>query len=426
MCMAEMYSRAGEEYAVAHCNFHLRGGESDADAAFVERWAEEHGVQFFRADFDTAAYASEHGISIEMAARELRYAWFWQTAVRHGFDAVAVAHNANDNAETLILNLLRGTGLRGLRGMASDVPSPEGKVRLLRPILGMTREEIEKYAEENGVEYREDRTNADVEYKRNRIRNAVFPEFRQINPAFVRTLNQDMERFAQADDIAEDYFREAEGKVFAEGRISVPALLSFKHWKYVLFRILEPFGFHTDTLAAAVRLLEEHAAGRASSFGGKRFLSPTHVLETSRDAMTLRDRESEDNGPDELAVTGPGDYPFHGRTVRIEYADPGSMKQEDGLLYCDARSLPFPFILRGWQAGDWMRPFGMSGRAKKLSDLFTDRKMSLSEKDASIVVYSPSLDSDSDGRVAAVAALRMDEALRVTKGSVKVLRISLL
>ena len=124
MCMADMYGRAGGDYAVAHCNFHLRGSDSDADAEFVEKWAETHGVPFFRADFDTSGYASEHGISIEMAARELRYAWFARIAAQEGFDAVAVAHNANDNAETLILNLLRGTGLRGLRGMASDSSLP--------------------------------------------------------------------------------------------------------------------------------------------------------------------------------------------------------------------------------------------------------------------------------------------------------------
>ena len=126
MCMADMFGRAGDDFAVAHCNFHLRGADSDADAEFVERWAREHGVPFFQADFDTAAYASEHGVSIEMAARELRYAWFAQVAVENGFDAVAVAHNANDNAETLILNLLRGTGLRGLRGISPISPLPVG------------------------------------------------------------------------------------------------------------------------------------------------------------------------------------------------------------------------------------------------------------------------------------------------------------
>ena len=139
MCMADMFCRAGGEYAIAHCNFHLRGAESDADAEFVEKWAETHGVPFFRADFDTSGYASEHGISIEMAARELRYAWFARIAVQYGFDAVAVAHNANDNAETLILNLLRGTGLRGLRGMASSSPIPVDCVREICATLGNIR-----------------------------------------------------------------------------------------------------------------------------------------------------------------------------------------------------------------------------------------------------------------------------------------------
>ena len=464
MCMADMYGRAGGDYAVAHCNFHLRGSDSDADAEFVEKWAETHGVPFFRADFDTSGYASEHGISIEMAARELRYAWFARIAVQYGFDAVAVAHNANDNAETLILNLLRGTGLRGLRGMASDsslprehgpgncpapqdpphcrqwVPPsyvaeggtnfqghvPSGMVRLIRPMLGMTRAEIEEYAKANGVEYREDRTNAENDAHRNRLRNNVFPEFARINPSFVKTLNSDMRHFAQADDIAEEYFREARAKILSEdGTIRVDKLLGFKHWKYVFFRLTEPCGFSGKTLDSILALIEEHAQGRGT-FAGKRIQSPTNVLETSHDAIAFRERASEDDGPDEVTVTGPGDYRFKGRTVRIETVVPGSLKQAEGLLICDASALPFPFILRGWQAGDWMRPFGMGGRAKKLSDIFTDRKMSLSDKESAIVVYSPALDDGGDGRVAAVAGLRMDEALRVAKGSVKVLRISVL
>ena len=465
MCMADMYSRAGGDYAVAHCNFQLRGDDSDADAEFVEKWAKTHGVPFFRADFNTTDYASEHGVSIEMAARELRYEWFARIAVQYGFDAVAVAHNANDNAETLVLNLLRGTGLRGIRGMATDSPlprehgpgncpapqdpphcpqwvppsyvaeggtnfqghAPSEEVRLIRPLLGMTRTEIEEYASTNGVEYREDRTNAENDAQRNRIRNEVFPEFAKINPSFVRTLNSDMKHFAQADEIAEDYFREAKAEILSgDGTILVDKLLKFKHWRYVFFRLTESCGFSEKTLNQTLTLIEDRADGRPVTFAGKRFHSPTHVLETSSDAITLKERSAEDDGPEEVAVDGPGDYRIHGKTVRVEYVVPESLKQAEGLLICDAAALPFPFTLRGWQAGDWMRPFGMEGRAKKLSDFFTDRKMSLSDKEGAIVVYSPALDAGGDGRVAAVAGLRMDEALRVAKGSVKVLRISVL
>lgn len=472
MCMADMYCRAGRDFAVAHCNFHLRGIESDADAEFVEKWAKEHGVRFFRADFDTAAYASEHGISIEMAARELRYTWFARIASEHGFDAVAVAHNANDNAETLILNLLRGTGLRGITGMSPESPipaepCPESRLapldpshceqcpqvppengttcgkspqvppendttcgRLVRPLLGMTRAEIEAYAAENGVEYREDRTNAENDAQRNRIRNEVFPEFARINPSFVRTLNSDMKHFAQAEAVLEDYFLEAKAGVTSrDGSVIADKLLALKHWEYVLFRITEPCGFSSGTFDALTALLTERAEGRGT-FAGKRFYSPTHMLETSSRGFTLRRREDGNtSGEGDLTVCGPGIYDILGQTVRVEVLPfmPGiALKQPAGTLVCDAASLPFPFTLRAWQAGDWMRPFGMEGKSKKLSDLFADSKMSISDKNAAVVVYSPSLDKDRDGHVAAVAGLRMDEALRVAKGSEQIVRITIL
>ena len=428
MCMADIHSRAGGEYAVAHCNFHLRGADSDADAEFVEDWARKHGMPFFRADFDTSAYASEHGISIEMAARELRYDWFARIASENGFDAVAVAHNANDNAETLILNLLRGTGLRGITGMSSDSFLPGGKTKLIRPLLSMTRAEIEAYAEANGVEYREDRTNAENDAHRNRIRNEVFPEFAKVNPSFVRTLNADMKHFAQADAIVDDYFREALANILSEdGTVDVDKLLGLKHWEYVFFRITEPCGFSARTLDAALALLAERSGGRGT-FAGKRFFSPTHVLETSAKGITIRERTDSASG-ESMTVEGPGTYVLNGRSILIEslaLTPDMKLKQPSGTLICDAGALPFPFILRGWRAGDWMCPFGMEGRAKKLSDLFADNKFSLSDKDAAVVIESPELERDGEGHVAAVAGLRMDEALRVAKGSEKILRITIL
>ena len=435
MCMADMYRRAGRDFAVAHCNFHLRGADSDGDAVFVERWAQAHGVRFFRADFDTAAYASEHGVSIEMAARELRYTWFARIAAEYGFDAVAVAHNANDNAETLMLNLLRGTGLRGITGMSPDSPFPKDTPenaasfgRLVRPLLGMTRAEIEAYAAENGVEYREDRTNAENDAQRNRIRNEVFPEFAKINPSFVRTLNSDMRHFAQAEAVVDGYFAGAKAEITSgDGSISADKLLALEHWEYVLFRITEPCGFSAGTLDALTALLKERAEGRGT-FAGKRFYSPTHVLETSSRGITLsqRDDGAPLSGDGQVTVCGTGIYEVSGRAVCIEVMpyEPGmALKQPAGTLVCDAGALPFPFILRGWRAGDWMRPFGMGGRAKKLSDLFTDAKYSLSDKEAAVIVESPVLE---DGHVAAVAGLRMDEALRVAKGSVQMVRITVL
>ena len=199
MSLAEKVRLEGGPFAVAHCNFRLRGAESDGDEAFVRSWAEKYGIPCHVKHFDTQAFASAEGISVEMAARRLRYHWFGELCRENGYDAVAVAHNANDNAETLMLNLLRGTGIKGLLGMKAEgaLPDPDfADIPLLRPLLGMTREEIEVFAREQGLSWREDATNALNDYKRNKIRNLVFPVFREINPSFVLTLNRDMQRFA--------------------------------------------------------------------------------------------------------------------------------------------------------------------------------------------------------------------------------------
>ena len=200
MCLAEKARLEGGPFAIAHCNFGLRGAESDADEAFVRSWAEKYGIPLHIKHFDTTAYSAENGISVEMAARRLRYHWFGELCRTHGYDAVAVAHNANDNAETLLLNLLRGTGLKGITGMKADgtLPDPDfSDIPLLRPLLGLTRAQIEDYAREHKLSWREDSTNALNDYKRNKIRNQVFPVFAEINPSFIQTLNRDMERFAE-------------------------------------------------------------------------------------------------------------------------------------------------------------------------------------------------------------------------------------
>ena len=465
MCMADIYSHTEEEYAIAHCNFHLRGEDSNADADLVQKWAASHGVRFFCADFDTDGYARENGISIEMAAREQRYDWFAFIAETQGFDAVATAHNANDNAETLILNLLRGTGSRGLRGISPSSPlsgshchanrltsfGPSHKwvtpsyvaeggtdlqdsapvkegVKLIRPMLGMSRADIEKYAQEHNVPYREDRTNAESIYKRNRIRNIIFPEFEKINPSFIRTLNADIDRFRQVDDIAEDYFRDNIDKVFDGSRLNVPALLSLKHRDYVLFRILEPYGFSAQVLDSVITLLGEIAGGKEVTFSGKTFKSETYILETSADAMTIRPIEEDDkDGP--MIISEAGRYRFNGQDILIEEMDyiPGmNLRTDDGTLMCDAGMLPFPFVLRRWEVGDWMRPFGMHGQAKKVSDIFTDLKISRYDKEKSVMVISSSLDARDSTHVAAIAGYRMDEALRISKGSIHIVKISVI
>ena len=184
MCLADLWVRAfgAEGCAIAHCNFNLRGEDSDADEALVTQWSDDHGVLLHQTSFNTLEYASENGLSIEMAARELRYRWFAQLCSDHGYKAVVVAHHADDNAETLVLNMVRGAGLKGLTGMKTVSTSAYGTV-IARPLLAFTRKQIEGHAFAWKVPYREDRTNASVEYRRNSIRHEVFPLFERMNPS---------------------------------------------------------------------------------------------------------------------------------------------------------------------------------------------------------------------------------------------------
>lgn len=275
MYMAERYSRTAKpsDLAVAHCNFRLRGEDSDGDEAFVREWCTRKGIRMFSVSFETEKYAGDSGISIEMAARDLRYAWFARLCREHGFDAVAVAHNANDNAETMILNLLRGTGGRGLQGMKKEGIVPgAADVRLLRPILDISRERIRRYMEAEGLCWREDRTNAENVYKRNKIRNEIFPLFAEINPSFLKALGRDMVHLAQEHEIAERYYKSLSLPSLEEG-INIRTLMAQDSWEWLLFRLCEPYNLSEETFGKLVALLK---SGRTVS--GKSFESPTHIL----------------------------------------------------------------------------------------------------------------------------------------------------
>lgn len=275
MYMAERYSRTAKpsDLAVAHCNFRLRGEESDGDEAFVRAWCARKGIEMYSAAFDTAACASDSGISIEMAARELRYAWFAELCREHGFDAVAVAHNANDNAETMMLNLLRGTGGKGIQGMKEEGLVPgAADVKLLRPLLRVSREEIHRFMTSEGLKWREDHTNAENIYKRNKIRNEIFPLFAQINPAFLKALGRDMAHLGQEHEIAERYFRSC-ALPSLEAGLNLKSLMTLDSWEWLLFRLCEPYNLSEETFDKLVALLK---SGRTIS--SKTFESPTHLL----------------------------------------------------------------------------------------------------------------------------------------------------
>ena len=296
ICLASLFlnSSAGRRFAVAHCNFHLRGEDSDSDEALVAAWCGRNGVRYHKADFDTEQYASSHSVSIEMAARELRYDWFASLCRDNGYYGVAVAHNANDNAETLILNLLRGTGLRGITGMQVESVVPVTRdelsgVRLLRPMLSFSRKQIEEYVAANSLEYHDDRTNAETVYKRNRIRHLVFPVFESLNPSFLTTFAREMNAFSEVQEIADDYFISVRESVCEPAgkdellRVNAVRLCHLKHYKYVLYRLLEVYGFRDRLLEPVVRLLES-----GKTFSGKVFEAPGYELITAGECLIVR------------------------------------------------------------------------------------------------------------------------------------------
>ena len=494
MCLADMWLRCfgPDSFAMAHCNFHLRGEESDGDEALVAGWAEEKGVYLHRIDFDTLGYAAENGLSIEMAARELRYTWFGELCDKHGYEAVVVAHHADDNAETLVLNMVRGAGLKGLTGMkpisslsfraisplSFRASEASREISILRPLLTFSRKQIEGHVFAWKVPYREDSTNSSVEYRRNSIRHEVFPLFERMNPSYVRTLNREMTYLSDASSIVEEWCKEHVKEVIVplsfrpgdqlsfrpseasgEISISITSLLEIPQWRYLLYYILEPYGFNTSVLDSLENLLTSDR-----TISGKRFESDGYVLRTERGALVvyakassssvqttssqssrpssslssrpssslsvrqsspLSFRASEASREIYTAVRIPGAYHINGQRIVVETLPwtPGMpLKQPEGTLILDAAKLKFPFICRVWRNGDWLIPLGMKGK-KKLSDLFTDLKYGHFEKEASLVIVDCRGDMAENQHVAAVLPVRIDDRYKVTSDTKEIIRI---
>ena len=466
MCLADMWLRCfgADSCAIAHCNFNLRGEDSDGDEALVAVWAEEHGVRLHKVSFDTVQYASENGISIEMAARELRYRWFGDLCQEHGYKAVVVAHHADDNAETMVLNMVRGAGLKGLSGMKPVSPLPFSRHPrfdrgfLLRPLLTFTRKQIEGHAFAWKVPYREDKTNASTEYRRNSIRHEVFPLFERMNPSYVRTLNREMTYFKDAFDIVDDWCRAQLPHVIARSEatwqsvplaISTPALLAIPQWRYLLYYILEPYGFNSATLESLESLLTSDR-----TISGKRFESENYVLMTERNTLVvmpqsscptsplsfrptsplsfrptspLSFRPTEGSGEIFTPVRIPGTYHVNGTRIVVEtlpWTPDMPLRQPEDTIILDAAKLKFPFVLRKWRAGDWMIPLGMKGK-KKISDLFTDIKYTHTQKDRAVILVDMTGDFAEQQHVAGVAGVRIDDRYKVTDNTETIIRITI-
>jgi len=395
MCLAELLTKTSHPFVMAHCNFNLRGEESDGDFIFVRDWADRHSVPFYSKSFDTLSYAESKGISIEMAARELRYGWFSQLCKELGCTTLAVAHNANDNVETLFLNLLRGTGGRGLRGISS---SAFNGCRIIRPLIGFSRKEIEDWMNSHSYQWREDRTNSDTVYKRNLIRHKLFPILSSLNPSFLDTIGRDIKYFTQENDIAEEYFISRKDSIQDDkGNISIKALQDEKHWEYLLFRLTESTGVSASALEDLIQAIKEGRQLSGKQYGPLRvsrgFIYPKAGTEEAPEIEVIR-------------MPRPKDL---------------ELKRNDGSVIMDAKLFRGPVVVREWREGDWMIPFGMKGK-KKISDMFVDLKFSVRDKENARVVEYPGI----AGRVGALLCHRIDESLKVDESTVEIIQVRLI
>ena len=419
MTMADLFlhSALRPSLAVAHFNFHLRGADSDGDEALVRDWCEKHRVPFFRQEADTLVYAREHGLSIEMTDGRNGYLVAENAAslaVRlaalcreHGFTHLAVAHNLDDNAETLLLHLLRGTGLRGLCGIRDNVPLPGAEgVRLIRPLLGFSRKEIEAYAVREGVSFRIDATNADVAYARNRIRNRVFPELAAINPSFLQTFGREMRQFREAEQLLDAVFEAGRGEIsrVQDGvlYLDIPALQQKAQRGWWLYKLLEGCGFNADQLAQIEAALDAQS--------GREFLSLTHRLVKDRRELRVYPL-SQDNLTARLDV----------RTFSVTPGFDPKQKPDD-VLFVDADKVRLPLAARPPKEGDRFRPFGMHSGSKLLSDFFTDLKLDVAQKEREVVVTTRN--ENGDEVIVAILGRRIDDRFKITPQTRTVAAIS--
>ena len=391
------------DFSIAHCNFNLRGEESDGDETFLLDLADALDVEIFTESFDTSAYAKDAGISIQMAARELRYNWFHQLCAALNFDYILTAHHINDDLETFLINFIRGTGLEGLTGIKTE------NEKVVRPLMNFSRKEIEAFAHENKIQWREDSSNASSKYLRNKIRHEIIPLMEEINPQLLNSFTQTQSHLRESYDLMEDYIGLLYSEIVSNNvygyRLKIEVLEKIPNTKAVLYQLLKTFGFtEWDDI---YNLLQAQP--------GKMVFSSTHRLIKDREYLILTEIPSEKirkefhiSEGEEIVMLPLGKLTFQS-VDKIGETGPH-------IAYVAKEKLVFPLVLRKWQKGDQFHPFGMKGK-KKISDLFKDNKLSLPEKEESWLLCSSNqivwvVNQRADGRFAVTGSSR--EILKIT------------
>lgn len=406
MALLQMLNKMPFHIEAAHCNFCLRGEESDSDEQYVQSFCKAEGIQLHINTFDTKKIAEEKGVSIEMAARELRYNWFEQLMNEQQLTAVVTGHHGDDSIETFFLNLLRGTGVKGLSGMQYR----NGQV--VRPLLDWSRQDVEQYCATKNISFRTDSTNSDTRFLRNKIRHEIIPLMESINPSFFHTMLNNMGHLQDAEGLLESVVDQARDEIVVEeyDRLLIPIsrLKEYPTYKSILFELLRPYGFNSATVYEVIRHLDD--------ISGKQFFSDTHRL--IKDRHNLLVTEIPTIEVDHFWVEeGKTEAPLKLSLSIYDRPDNFQFSRNPRLIHLDADKVDLPLLVRKWQQGDAFQPLGMKG-FKKVSDFFIDAKFSIADKEAAWLMVSGE-------DIVWIVGHRIDDRYKVTNRTTRILEIRL-
>lgn len=400
--MAHLFKRAGYNFGIAHCNFNLRATESQRDETFVKLLASALNVPFYVIHFDTKAYASEHQISTQMAARNLRYQWFETLRKEKDYDFIAVAQHQDDSMETVLLNLTRGTGISGLHGILPK------RGHIIRPMLFLSRAEIDALVAENNIDYVEDSSNQTAKYARNKIRLNVIPQLREINPNLAQTFAQNIIRFAQTEEVLQQVVTQVRNQIQQEKNgifyFKITAVKNLNPRALLFFELLKGFNFSYQVVAEILNSLYKQS--------GTFFYSPTHRITIDRDDLILSPISAHENFPVFLHLND-SIVSFHSQKIVVAYSYSASFENNPNKAFVDFDKLIFPLTIRFRLNGDKFMPLGMNS-FKKLSDFLIDSKVPIPQKDTIPILIN------GNGEIIWVAGLRQDNRYKVTQTTKKV------
>lgn len=372
MVLVHLFQKLHLNFAIAHCNFQLRGVESDGDENFVINYAKQNDISCFISKFDTKKYAETNKLSTQVAARNLRYNWFNEILEQEKFDCIITAHHADDVVETFMINLSRGTGLEGLTG----IPSQNGNI--IRPMLPFSRKEIENYVSENNLQWREDSSNASDNYLRNKIRHHIVPVFKEINESFISSFQNTLDYLKQEQSLVDDAVQMVYDKVVSEEenqlKIDVSLLFQHKNYKAYLYQWLKKFGF--SAWDDVYNLVDAQT--------GKQIFSESHILLKDRGFLILQKSQNYDY--EEFKVNSIHDLPKF--PLKLTLCNLSNISnQTKNVIFVNENKIQFPLIIRKWKEGDYFYPSGMQGK-KKVSKYFKDEKFTFFQKQTTWILES--------------------------------------